>query len=202
MREEYKINEASPELLSRTGIDPDEVATETARMTYDRVVSDQWQEFQRQFQDAMQPMRIAIDAIQQETGNIPVEDYENYLLMQNQSSSRSRVEIDDFSRRYYSPIIKQVNSIIDKILESRGLPKNRKNRSTIYLELRNYLIAKHGLERNEYYQTHKQRLLNAAEKKEAIQEIEDNYSAELARIASTYTGTERANQENIAKAEI
>jgi hypothetical protein len=119
--------------------------------------------------------------------------------MQNQSSSRSRVEIDDFSRRYYSPIIKQVNSIIDKILESRGLPKNRKNRSTIYLELRNYLIAKHGLERNKYYQTHKQRLLNAAEKKEAIKEIEDNYSAELARIASTYTGTERANQENIAK---
>ena len=199
MREEYKINEASPELLSRTGIDPDEVATETARMTYDRVVSDQWQEFQRQFQDAMQPMRIAIDAIQQETGNIPVEDYENYLLMQNQSSSRSRVEIDDFSRRYYSPIIKQVNSIIDKILESRGLSNSRKNRSTIYLELINYLIAKHGLERNKYYQTHKQRLLNAAEKKEAIQEIEDNYSAELARIASTYTGTERANQENIAK---
>lgn len=199
MREDYKINHSSPEILSRTGIDPAEIASESARQVYDRVVSKGWQETQRQFQDAMQPVRIAIDAIQQETGNIPVEDYENYLLIQNQASSRSRVEIDNFQRKYYSPIVEQVNKIIDKILEARGLKNNKKNRAEIYKEVRQYLIAKHGLERNAYYQTHKQRLLNAEEKEQARLDIEANYSAELARIASTYKGTERANQENVAK---
>jgi DNA-directed RNA polymerase subunit N (RpoN/RPB10) len=119
MRENYGINEvnaSTPEILSRTGVDPTEVAATSARQVYDKVVSDNWNEFQRQFQDAYQPVRVAIDAIQAETGNIPIEDYENYLLAQNQSSSRSRVEIDNFQRKYYSPIIKQVNKIIDDII--------------------------------------------------------------------------------------
>ncbi|MBQ2258929.1 MAG: hypothetical protein II339_01565, partial [Spirochaetales bacterium] len=164
MREEYKINEATPELLSRTGIDPTEASRETARSTYDRVVSDSWQEFQRQFQDAMQPVRIAIDAIQQETGNIPIEDYENYILIQNHASSRSRVEIDEFHRKYYSPIIEQVNAIIDKIMKARGYKINdKKRRAEVYAEVKQYLIAKHGLERNAYYQSTKTKMVDGEE---------------------------------------
>ena len=159
MRENYGINEVNavtPEILSRTGVDAAEVAATSARQVYDRVVSDNWNEFQRQFQDAYQPVRVAIDAIQAETGNIPIEDYENYLLAQNQSSSRSRVEIDNFQRKYYSPIIKQVNKIIDDIMQSRGWnKKDKKRRAEVYQELRQYLIAKHGLERNAYYQNAK-----------------------------------------------
>ena len=105
MREEYKINEASPEILSRTGVDPKEVARTSAKEVYDNQVERTYQEIQRQFQDAMQPVRIAIEAIQKETGNVPIEDYENFLLIQNQSASRSKVEIDNFVRKYYSPII-------------------------------------------------------------------------------------------------
>ena len=153
MREEYKINEATPEILSRTGIDPTIVATETARQTYDRVVRNSWQEFERQFQDDKQPVRIAIDAIQQETGNVPIEDYENYILISNQASSRSRIEIDNFARKYYSTIIDKTNRIIDKILEKRHFNiKDEAKRAEVYAEIRQYLIAKHGLERNAYYQ--------------------------------------------------
>ena len=159
MRDEYGINNANvviPEILSRTGIDPTTVSAQAARDVYDSVVNSGWNEFQRQFQDAYQPVRVAIDAIQQETGNIPIEDYENYLLIQNQMSSRSRVEIDNFQRKYYSPIIEKVNSIIDTIMTSRGLdPKNKAQRSEVYKEVRQYLIAKHGLERNAYYQNAK-----------------------------------------------
>ena len=180
MREEYKINEATPEILSRTGITPTEVASESARETYNRVVSEGWQEFQRQFQDAMQPMRIAIEAIQQETGNMPVEDYENFLLMWNQISSRSRVEIDNFARRYYDPIFKQVQEIIDQILESRGEnKKDESKRAEVYAEIRQYMFAKHGLERNLYYQANKTRKLKQSEKNKAKAEAQKEYDEKI-----------------------
>lgn len=164
MREEYKINEATPEILSRTGIDPTEAASETAKQVYGRVIQDNWNEFQRQFQDDKQPVRIAIDAIQQETGNVPIEDYENYILISNQASSRSRVEIDKFARKYYSPIIDKTNRIIDKILEKRGFNiKDEAKRAEVYAEIRQYLIAKHGLERNAYYQATKTKIVDGEE---------------------------------------
>ena len=168
--------------LFRTGIDPTDVATATAAQTYDRVVSKTWQEFQRQFQDAFRPVRIAIDAIQQETGNIPIEDYENYLLVQNLSSSRSRDEIDNFERRYYSPIIKQVNALIDEVMEKRRLNKtNKKMRAEVYKEVLQYLISKHGLERNKYYQMTKKRKLDPYEQqkeiKVAAKELQDKIDA-------------------------
>ena len=188
MRNELGINEATPELLSRTGIDPTEVSRETARATYERVVQDQYQEFQRQFQDAMQPVRIAIDAIQQETGNLPIEDHENFLLIQNQASSRSRVEIDNFTRRYYSPIVEAVDSIIDQILESRGYDKkDKKKRAEAYGEIRQYMIAKHGLERNLYYQSHNTRKLNATEKKKANAEAQEEYDSKVEAINADTT---------------
>lgn len=196
MREEYNINHVAPELLSRTGIDPTEVATQTASLVYDQVVSDSWQEFQRQFQDAMQPVRIAIDAIQQETGNVPIEDYENYILIQNQSSSRSRVEIDDFARRYYSPIIEQVNKVIDTILESRGYDKNdREKRAEVYKEVKTYLIAKHGLERNAYYQTRNTRKITAKTKAERIKSVREDHKNIVDQIKNdpTLSPSEKAN---------
>ena len=159
---------------------PENVAKETAAQTYDRVVNEDWQEFQRQFQDAFQPVRIAIEAIQAETGNIPIEDYENYLLIQNQMSSRSRNEIDRFREKHYSPIIEQVNTIIDKIMESRGMnKKNEAARAEVYKEVKQYLIAKHGLERNKYYQTHKTRLMKASEMKPLLDEAEKDYQTEV-----------------------
>ena len=183
MRENYGINEVNtvtPEILSRTGIDPTEVASETARQVYDKTVNKTWQEFQRQFQDAYQPVRIAIDAIQQETGNVPIEDYENFLLIQNQMSSRSRVEIDKFQRRYYSPIISQVNAIIDTLLAARGFNvKDKAKRAEVYKEVINYLIAKHGIERNKYYQSTKTRKMTAKEMKPELDDAQADYQQKV-----------------------
>jgi hypothetical protein len=164
MREEYGVGKVSEDnaefdnedeggILYRTGVNADEVLATSAKAVYDRLVGTQWQEIQREFQDAYQPVRIAIEAIQQETGNISVEDFENYLLVQNHSSSRSRAEIDEFERKYYAPIIDQVKSMIRTIMKARGLKfKGREKRAEVYEEIRQYLIAKHGLERNKYYQ--------------------------------------------------
>ena len=167
-------------LLFRTGVDPDIVARESAAAAYDKAVNSNWQEFQRQFQDAYQPVRNAIEAIQQETGNIPIEDYENYLLIQNQSSSRSRVEIDNFTRKYYSPIIKQVNAVIDEVMKLNGMDvKNPEQRAEVYKELKTYLIAKHGLERNKYYQSTNTRKLTPYEKKKESEEAKKAYDEKV-----------------------
>lgn len=174
-------------ILYNIPIDPETISRETAKEVYDRVVNQSWQEFQREFQDAYQPVRIAIEAIQQETGNIPIEDYENYLLIQNQSSSRSRVEIDNFERRYYSPIIGHINSIIDKLLETRGLDKHSQSaRAEAYQEVVKYLIAKHGIERNKYYQSKKKRNLKQSEQDKEIKEAQNVYD-EMVRIANEDT---------------
>ena len=202
MREEYKINEATPEIMSRTGISPTEIAKATAAEVYANHVSATWNEFQRQFQDAMQPVRVAIDAIQQETGNVPIEDYENYILIQNQSSSRSRVEIDNFQRKFYSPIIKQVNALIDKIMESRGWKLNdEKKRSEVYKEVRQYLIAKHGLERNKYYQTHKMRHLKPWEKQREIAVAQSELDAAVEAINSDASLTDAERELQIRQAQ-
>ena len=188
-------------LFMRTGITPTEVSSETAKQVYDRVVVSRWNEFQRQFQDAYQPVRVAVDAIQQETGNIPIEDYENYLLIQNLSSSRSRVEIDNFQIKYYSPIVKQVNTIIDQLLEARGLKVDDKdNRAAAYKEVLNYLVAKHGLERNEYYQSTKTRLMTAFEKQPLLDEAKKVYDEKISQIdaADSLTDAERELQKRDA----
>ena len=202
MREEYKINEATPEIMSRTGIDPTEIAKATAAEVYANHVSATWNEFQRQFQDAMQPVRVVYDAIQQETGNVPIEDYENYILVQNQSSSRSRVEIDNFQRKFYSPIIKQVNALIDKIMESRGWKLNdEKKRSEVYKEVRQYLIAKHGLERNKYYQEHKMRHLKPWEKQREIAVAQSELDAAVEAINSDASLTDADRELQIRQAQ-
>lgn len=201
MREELGINEATPELLSRTGIDPTEVASETAKAVYDRMVSTDWNEFQRQFQDAYQPVRVAIDAIQQETGNIPIEDYENYLLVQNQASSRTREEVEEFSMKYYSPIIEQIQSIIDTILKARGIKvTDEAKRSEVYVEVRNYLIAKHGLERNLYYQTHNKRKLHYWEQKKEIDEAKKELDDKINQLNADTTLSDVERELEIRKA--
>ena len=178
-------------VMLREDVDPTYVEAETARETYDRLAKNKWQEFVRQFQNAYQPVENAYKAIQQETGDIPIEDYENYLLIQNQSSSRERVEIDTFSRRFYSPIIDQTNKIISQILESRGLDiEDKSNRAAVYKEVLNYLIAKHGLERNEYYQTHKKRLMTEEEQKPFLDEAKKEYEEKVNQINSDTTLTE------------
>ena len=195
------IGESSVISESRKSLDPTQVASETAKQVYDREVKRDWQEFQRQFQDAFQPVRIALDAIQQDTGNITIEDYENYLLIQNQSSSRSRAEIDKFRDRYYNPIINQLNSIIDNVLESRGLNKHdEKLRSEVYEEVRQYLIAKHGIERNQYYQSHKTRKLYEYEKKPLREEAKKDYDTEVNMINMNNNLTEAERQLKLREA--
>lgn len=124
-----------------------------------------WNEYQMEHQDDQQYVIAGMEAIMQETGNTPIEDYENYLFWQNQMQSRSAEQIETYLDRYYKPIIAQINAIVTQILKSRGIKEtNRAERMKVYAEVMQYLIAKHGLERNKLYQTTKTRNLNIGER--------------------------------------
>ncbi len=228
MREELGINKASsPEILSRTGVD--DVAFSTARDVYDELTFTSfvdilheiqnatgakakleaiksgwrkiWNEFQMENQDAQQAVITGIEAIQKETGNIPIEDFENYLRAENQMSSRSRVEIDNYLKKYFAPIVDEINSMIDTIMENRGLDKkDKKKRAEVYAEIKTYLMAKHGLERNEYYQTHKTRNLTPREQGGYIKHAKDKYNSEVDAINADTTLSDAERQLKLREA--
>lgn len=180
MRNELGINEANtPEILSRTGID--DIAFTNAREAYETVTFNGfteimksimnasgfkakaqavkegllkvWNEYQMENQDAQQAVITGIEAIQRETGNMPIEDFENYQLAENQTQSRASEEIESFFNNQFAAIVDQINDIITSVMKARGMMyKNKKHRAVVYNGVRQYLIAKHGLERNKYYQ--------------------------------------------------
>ena len=225
MREEYGINEAHPELLSRTGID--EIEFTSAREAYEAVTFNSfteianmlvqangikgkrkaaksgflkiWNEIQMEHQDSQQAVRAGIEAVQKETGNMPIEDFENYLLAENRMNARSAVEIEQFYDKCIVPMGDAINDVVTAVIESRGgnvTDENTRNR--VYAEVVIYLFAKHGLERNDLYQRTRRRPLNKQEIKEAKEEAKAIYSDDLAR-AAHYKGKERKRLEEQAE---
>lgn len=156
-----------------------------------------WNEYQMEHQDDQQYVIAGMEAIMQETGNTPIEDYENYLFFQNQMQSRSAEEIETYLDRYYKPIIAQINAIVTQILKSRGIKEtNRAERMKVYAEVKQYLIAKHGLERNKLYQTTKTRNLNIGERTREINNAQKIYDDKVNQINldTSLTDTERQLQ--------
>lgn len=156
-----------------------------------------WNEYQMEHQDSQQYVIAGMEAIMQETGNTPIEDYENYLFFQNQMQSRSAEEIETYLDRYYKPIIAQINAIVTQILKSRGIKEtNRAERMKVYAEVKQYLIAKHGLERNKLYQTTKTRNLNIGERTREINNAQKIYDDKVNQINldTSLTDTERQLQ--------
>ena len=86
--------------------------------------------------DSMQSLKYLQDAISEETGK-PVEDFENAYLAENSMSSKNKAQTDIFLTRFFNPIKDAV----------RELQKEGED----YGDIVRYLMAKHGLERNEVF---------------------------------------------------
>ena len=209
MREEYKINQAeTPEIMSRTGID--DIEFTTAQEAYEQVTFRSfteiftnirvangikakmnaiktgllkvWNEYQMEHQDSQQAVLTGIEAIQKETGNIPIEDFENYYLIENQMQGRSAKEIENFNNKY-KHVISAIRNLTTAILESRGLNvNNKKLRADVEQEIRIYVISKSGLERNEVSQSTKTRKLKDSEKKSELTSLKNAYDEKVSQI--------------------
>ena len=114
----------------------------TARGAYERMVSSGLYQFREAVQDSMLGLRKVYEAILSSTGKPSstlhiedVEGYENAYLAENRMSSVNAAEQHDYYLRFMHPLLEAVGAIAG-------------SRKAARQELVDYMMAKHGLERN------------------------------------------------------
>lgn len=88
------------------------------------------------YQDSMYALKVFQQAISEETGN-PIADNENAYMAENRMSSMNRSQAEIYNRDFYTPLMDAI-----KALTKAG---------AAYPDITRYIIAKHGLERNEVF---------------------------------------------------
>lgn len=106
----------------------------SAQQLYDASQQSLANKFYRAYVDYTKPLRDLQEIIAKESGT-PIQDFENAWEAENQRSSKSKNEIEQFELKYFEDIREAV-----RVLEQKT--------GMTYNEVLNYLIAKHGLERN------------------------------------------------------
>ena len=121
---------------------------DSLRRRYDRKVrtpnksrSVKWKEnllyrLKEAYQDSMSALKTLQDMISEETGN-PIHSFESAYIAENSMSAENKSQAEIYERDFYKPMMKVVQKLI-KLGAS-------------YEELKSYIIAKHGLERNEEF---------------------------------------------------
>lgn len=133
--------------------------------------------------DRMSSLRILQNAI---TGNKSVPDRANAYMLENQLSSKNTAEIEHYSKNILDPMYKAAVDVFGKDLKS----------------LDDYLLAKHGLERNEHMakeeaKRHKQKQLDKLQAKRDNMELTtEEYAKGLATI---HTNAEKKLKELLQK---
>ncbi len=87
--------------------------------------------FQESYQDSMLGLKKLQESIEKDTGKI--EDFENAYIHENQLSSKNAYEAEFYHTNFFTPIVKEISKVLK--VKSRE-------------EFNQYLISKHGLERN------------------------------------------------------
>lgn len=86
--------------------------------------------------DSMASLKALQEAVANETGD-PIEHFENAYWAENRMSSSNQAQIDAWKGRYYEPLMTEVAALSGRDMDG-------------YKNLLDYMMAKHGLERNEY----------------------------------------------------
>ena len=91
---------------------------------------------QEAYQDSMLSLRELYGAILEETGN-DLHDFEDAYKAENRMSSENKAQAEIYMRDFYKPVQDAVRGLIEEGAE--------------YADIVRYMIAKHGLERNEVF---------------------------------------------------
>ena len=110
------------------------------RDTYERRMKDAWFQSREALQDGMLSLKETMKDIWRSAGKkfsqiTDIPDYANPYLGQNRLSSRNAAEVRDFKRRLFSPLLREVGRLAGFSADGRA-------------KLTDYMMAKHGLERN------------------------------------------------------
>lgn len=110
------------------------------RDSYERRMKDAWFQSREALQDGMLSLKETMKDIWRSAGKkfsqiTDIPDYANPYLGQNRLSSRNAAEVRDFKRRLFSPLLREVGRLTGFSADGRT-------------KLTDYMMAKHGLERN------------------------------------------------------
>jgi N12 class adenine-specific DNA methylase len=133
--------------------DPDAWLDDVARDTYEAAVAKDSLKWQEAWQDSMVSLKAIQDAIAKETGNV-AKGAEDAYRFENRMHGRSKNRTEQYDWRYYRPMLKAFNDFI-------------KAKDMTFEAGQEYLIAKHGLERNVYY------AMRDAVKEKLVKEVAD-----------------------------
>lgn len=134
------VAEGDGKVLFRDG-DFSERDRAIARDRYEKMVSEGLYQFQEAVQDSMLGLKKLYDAILSPKGKVHMEDvegYENAYLAENRMSSVNAAEQHDYYLRFMQPLLKAIGSIAG-------------NKKGARQALTDYMMAKHGLERNRVF---------------------------------------------------
>lgn len=122
-------------IFDSAGKDVEVVERETgnAREMYDRILQTAGYKMRESWQDSMLGLKEAQDAIAKATHS-RILDYENAYMAENALSSRSLAEINAYRELVYKPILEEIAQM--------------KKQGSKYEDISDYLITKHGIERN------------------------------------------------------
>ena len=110
------------------------------RDSYERRMKDVWFQSREALQDGMLSLKETMKDIWRSAGKkfsqiTDIPDYANPYLGQNRLSSRNAAEVSDFKHRLFRPLLREVGRLTGFSADGRA-------------KLTDYMMAKHGLERN------------------------------------------------------
>ena len=110
-------------------------ADDGTREAYNRAVSGNRFKAQEAYQDSMLALKRLQEVIEQRTGKL--KSYENAYMAENQMSSKSTRETEVYGEKFFKPMLEAVGKLVEQ--------------GASYGEIIDYMVAKHGLERNEVF---------------------------------------------------
>lgn len=160
-----------------------------AREQYEQRVNKAMFQTQEALQDSMLGLKEAMNAITKAEGkNVNIEDidgYENAYLGENRLSSVNKAEADAFAHLLFKPMLAEVSKIC----------KNAQERS----ELVDYMMAKHGLERNAIM---RKRAIEDILNNEKLSDTQKSTRAGLAEYRDYAGLTALTGKDNVTEAEV
>lgn len=105
------------------------------REAYNRAVSGNRFKAQEAYLDSMLALKRLQEVIEQRTGKL--KSFENAYMAENQMSSKSTREAEVYGEKFFKPMLEAVGKLIEQ--------------GASYGEIIDYMVAKHGLERNEVF---------------------------------------------------
>jgi uncharacterized protein YjaZ len=177
-----------PQLLFRDSVDPDD---DTARAVYDKKAEAIGTRLREAWQDSMINVKNLQDAVLEQRGE-KIEDWENAYMQENNLHGVSKAEAEYYQTNMFAPLIKALNNLA----KAAGM-----NLADVY----DYMIAKHGLERNEYmakrYAEEWKKKQEAAGKQVTDMELNSEYQTLRQKDYAGLTGLKGMDKVSDAEAE-